>query len=267
MPEQASTRASYDRIAHLYDVDMARNMPFDDVAFYAVLAGRASGRVLELGCGNGRILLELLGRGVNAYGIERSAPMLAELHRKAGPGILEGRVFRMDARALGFVNAFALVLCPYSFVTYMSEEEDLERMFGGVRKALTARGRIVIDAFVPLPGIAGDTFRIDYQRPYRDATLTRAKRVVPLGAQRNRIERRYALVANDGTTLEQIETSEDIRLFTPEALRGLLTAAEFSIEKEWWDYAPCERPAHPRFFTVSARPQSKCSNRRNRSQR
>src|SRR5206468_3078186 len=58
---------SYERIAHWYDVDMARNMPFDDVAFYLGVSANKGGRVLELGCGNGRILLELLARGIDAF--------------------------------------------------------------------------------------------------------------------------------------------------------------------------------------------------------
>jgi hypothetical protein len=40
--------AAYDRIAHLYDVDMARNMPFDDVALYAQICCDEGGRALEL---------------------------------------------------------------------------------------------------------------------------------------------------------------------------------------------------------------------------
>ena len=53
MPDGLAPRASYDSIAHLYDVDMARNMAFDDAALYTQVAQRAGGRVLELGCGNG----------------------------------------------------------------------------------------------------------------------------------------------------------------------------------------------------------------------
>ena len=65
-----ATRASYDSIAHLYDTDMARNMPFDDVALYADVAQRAGGGVLEVGCGNGRILIELVARGIDAIGVD-----------------------------------------------------------------------------------------------------------------------------------------------------------------------------------------------------
>jgi ubiquinone/menaquinone biosynthesis C-methylase UbiE len=74
---------NYDRIARFYDVDMAQNMPFDDAGFYAEQCAAAAGPVLELGCGNGRILLRLLERGIDAWGVDSSAQMLAELRRKA----------------------------------------------------------------------------------------------------------------------------------------------------------------------------------------
>ena len=91
---------NYDRIARFYDVDMARNMPFDDVGFYRSLSAAAGGRVLELGCGNGRILLELIAAGIDAMGVDASAGMLAELRRKAQARGLPAPVARMDVRAL-----------------------------------------------------------------------------------------------------------------------------------------------------------------------
>ena len=39
---------TYDAIAHLYDVDMARSMPFDDVAFYERICRDTGVPVLEL---------------------------------------------------------------------------------------------------------------------------------------------------------------------------------------------------------------------------
>src|SRR5215469_960751 len=245
--------SAYDQIAHLYDVDMARNMPFDDVSLYADLAQRAGGRVLELGCGNGRILLELLRRGIDAYGVDRSAAMLTQLREKSGSSTA-GRVCRMDACALAFSDAFALVLCPYSLITYMAAESDVERMLDGIRRALSVHGRVVIDAFVPRSGMSSEIFGFDYRRPYRSGVLTRAKRVAPLGARRNRIERHYEILGADGILIEEIDTREDIRLFAPDDVRASLTGAGFRIDTEWWDYATNSRDSQPQFFTVAATP-------------
>ena len=96
---------NYDRIARFYDVDMARNMAFDDVGFYAELCARHGGTVVELGCGSGRILLELVARGVDAIGVDTSAGMLRELQRKAAAR--PGRTLSLDsgrARMRRFVD-------------------------------------------------------------------------------------------------------------------------------------------------------------------
>src|SRR5262245_60047753 len=77
VPQPNTAPSQYDRIAHLYDVDMARNMAFDDADFYTRVCAKVGGRVLEMGCGNGRILFALLRAGIDAVGIDGSANMLA----------------------------------------------------------------------------------------------------------------------------------------------------------------------------------------------
>jgi SAM-dependent methyltransferase len=249
----AAPRASYDRIAHLYDVDMARNMAFDDVALYAQASQRAGGRVLELGCGNGRILLELLDRGIDAVGIDCSPRMLAHLRQKAAARALAPNVCLMDARTLGFTEAFALVLCPYSLITYMTGADDAARMLAAIRGVLMPGATVIIDAFIPRRSASGTEFTVDYRRGHADGVLTRAKRVVALAPSVNRIDRRYELATVDGHLLERIETSEDVRLYAPEDLVRLLGTSGFVIEQQWWDYEAISRPAAAQFFTVSAR--------------
>ncbi len=169
---------TYDDIARFYDVDMARNMPFDDVAFYADLCARHGGRVLELGCGSGRILLPLLQRGIDAVGVDASAGMLAELRRKAAALGLRAPVARMDVTRLALRGGFGVVLCPYSLVTYVTEDADLARLLAAVRRLLAPGGVFVVDAFVPKPVVAQQEFQPDYRRPFGDRTLARWKRIL-----------------------------------------------------------------------------------------
>ena len=253
MRDGLAPRASYDSIAHLYDVDMARNMSFDDVALYAQLSERAGGRVLELGCGNGRILLELLGRGIDAIGVDCSSRMLTGLLAKAAARGLEPHVCLMDARALAFAEAFALVLCPYSLITYMTGTDDAARMLTAIRGVLAPGAAVIIDAFIPRPTASAAGFSVDYRRDYHDAVLTRAKRVAAVAPEVNRIERRYELATVDGQLVERIETSENVRLFAPEDLLRLLDASGFAVEQLWWNYQAVDRPADAQFCTIGAR--------------
>jgi SAM-dependent methyltransferase len=245
---------TYDCIARFYDVDMARNMPFDDVGFYAGICLRQGGRTLELGCGNGRILLDLISRGVDAIGVDSSAAMLTLLARKAEARGLPAPVCRMDIRALALAPGFATILCPYSLITYVTEDDDVDRLFAACRGLLAPGGVFVVDAFVPGPATSGDGFVQDYRRPFESGVLERAKRIVPLSPQRNRIERRYRVLGADGALREEIEIAEEIRPFAPEALRARLEAAGFAIDDPAWDYGHGAAAAGARFVTLTARP-------------
>ena len=244
---------NYDRIARFYDTDMALNMRFDDVGFYAARCAEAGGPALELGCGNGRILLPLIARGLDVTGIDASAEMLDALQRKAAARGVMPRLARMNAGALAFSAAFAVVLCPYSLITYVTGDGEVARLFEGVRRALRPGGTFVVDAFIPRPTVSNREFSRDYQRPWGDLTLVRSKRIAALPNGCNRIERRYDVTAADGELLERVEVSEEIRPRAPGDLVRELAAGGFAIVESWWDYASREPVADAQFFTVVAR--------------
>jgi SAM-dependent methyltransferase len=244
---------TYDLIARFYDVDMAQNMRFDDVAFYAHHCERSRGPVLELGCGNGRILLPLLARGLDALGVDASAPMLAELRKKASARALPLRAIRADVRRLPLRAGFTTILCPYSLVTYMTARADLDALLTGARALLAPRGLLVVDAFVPRPLPPQHDFVLDYRRPWGAFTLARWKRIQPVDDATNRIERRYELHGYGGNVVESMDVAETIRPWAPEELRAAVTAAGLSETVQAWDYGTRPDAEGAQFFTLVAR--------------
>src|SRR5262245_59919403 len=71
--------------ARFYDAAYARAPHLDgrDVRFYRDLAREADGPVLELGCGTGRVLLEIARDGIPCTGLDASRHMLARLVEKS----------------------------------------------------------------------------------------------------------------------------------------------------------------------------------------
>jgi ubiquinone/menaquinone biosynthesis C-methylase UbiE len=252
MSERRMEPPQYDRIAHLYDVDMARNMPFDDVGFYARVCRERGGRILEIGCGNGRILLELIAAGLDATGIDGSHNMLLRLAAKADARRVTIRACRMDARKLAFNACFDVVLCPYSLVTYMAAADDAAALLDECRRVCTTNGVVVVDAFVPRPSVPSHDFTRDYARPYGDGMLSRSKRVTKLTPEINRIERRYEVTDAAGKLCEIVETVEDIRPISPEALSELVERSGLRIRQAWWNYTSTEPLADAQFFTIVA---------------
>src|SRR4051812_49592526 len=72
----------WDAYAPFYDWENAQTLGRRDVPFWRRVALEARGRVLELGCGTGRVTLPLARAGVHVVGLDRSAEMLARAVRR-----------------------------------------------------------------------------------------------------------------------------------------------------------------------------------------
>jgi SAM-dependent methyltransferase len=241
---------SYDAIAAVYATDMGASMPFDDAGFYRAICQRQGGPVLELGCGTGRILLELLAAGIDACGLDRSLPMLQQLQieaRQRGLGV--PRVLQGDLRVLPLHGPFATVLAPYSLVTYLVSDAELDAFLRGARALLAPGGVLVLDAFVPRDVAAFDDFRLDYRRPHGAGTLERRKRIAAAGGI-NTIERRYRLYDGAGLLLDEFITRESIRPYTATALRAAGARAGLRVLRENLDYGSTADVAAARFATL-----------------
>lgn len=225
---------SYDQIAAVYATDMGQSMPFDDIGWYRQLAQAAGGPVLELGCGSGRILLPLLATGVDIVGVDRSLPMLQQLRRDAGT--LLPQVAQMDLNALALRGRFALILAPYSLITYLTTDAAVDQLLRTLRPLLGERGQLVLDAFIPQPVSSFEDFRRDYLRAHAGGTLERAKRIRALADGCNRIERRYTLRDATGAATECFTTVDVIRPYSATELNTALTRNGYRVERQSLDY-------------------------------
>src|SRR5262249_6107102 len=141
----------WDDYAPFYDWENARTFGRRDVPFWRNVALNAGGRVLELGCGTGRIALPLGRAGVSLVGIDRSGPMLDRAHARVGRARLADRVrlVRGDIRHLPFASgsdsrrmtcAFSLVIAPYGILQSLLRERDLEATLAAVHGVLESGG-------------------------------------------------------------------------------------------------------------------------------
>lgn len=119
-------------------------------AFY-VGAARANGpRVLELGCGSGRLTVPMAATGLEVVGGDLSDPMLArarELARERGVNIetrhLDMRDFDLGGRQ------FDTVFIAANSIMHLLTAEDFAGFFRAVARHLAPGGRLLFDCFVP----------------------------------------------------------------------------------------------------------------------
>ncbi|MFP8955866.1 class I SAM-dependent methyltransferase [Natrialbaceae archaeon A-CW3] len=140
----------FDRIAPVYDAtyDGATG---DDLPFYrdlAVEAG-AEGPVLEIGCGTGRIYLELLEVGVDADGIDVSSGMLEVLREKAADRGLEPSVRQANVTTFDPERSYALVIVPFRAFLHLLETDEQVAALERIYEALAPGGRLVLNVFTP----------------------------------------------------------------------------------------------------------------------
>jgi len=125
-----------------------------DVAFYVDLARKSGGPVLELGCGNGRVLLPIARAGIEITGVDLSGGMLrvAESRVSREPRDVARRVTLIhgDMRDFDLDEKFALVIIAFRSFQMLLTPEDEQACLSAVRRHLLPGGRLVIDIFDPL---------------------------------------------------------------------------------------------------------------------
>lgn len=144
----------WDDYAPFYDWENAQTQGRRDVPFWRRLALGATGRVLELGCGTGRIAMPLARAGVDVVGIDRSSEMLDRARRRARRSTHGHRVtlVRGDIRHLPFPDAsFGLVMAPYGILQSLLRERDLGRTLEAVARVLEPGGTFGLELVADLP--------------------------------------------------------------------------------------------------------------------
>ncbi len=132
--------------ARLYDVMFP---PGPGVDFYLAEARRQGGRVLELACGTGRILLPIASQGQACVGVDLSSDMLAEARRKAKELGVEVEWLQDDMRSFDLGRTFDFVFIAANSLLHLHESEELVSCFRSVRRHLAPGARFVFDVFNP----------------------------------------------------------------------------------------------------------------------
>ena len=152
---EAEGWTGWDEYAPFYDWENAQTVARRDVPFWQRLAAAQDGRVLELGCGTGRITLPVVKTGARLVGIDRSAPMLARARQRLRRARLGGGALlvRGDIRHLPFRRScgFSLVMAPYGILQSLTRERDLTATLASVARALRRGGLLGIDLVPDLP--------------------------------------------------------------------------------------------------------------------
>lgn len=141
----------FDQFAAFYDAAYGQQTGVveEDVQFYVDLAREADGPVLEVGCGTGRIYLELLRAGIDADGIDLSSGMLEVLREKAAAEELEPSVREADVTSFQPDREYALVIVPFRAFLHLTTADDQLSALERIHDTLAPGGRLALNVFTP----------------------------------------------------------------------------------------------------------------------
>ena len=142
---------SFEEWAKVYDMIYGNYK--EDLDFYKREARKAKGKVLEIACGTGRIYLELLKDGIDAYGIDISENMLKVLKEKAKKLGLNPKVKKADMRNFRFNTKFSLIIIPFRSFLHNLTFNDQIKTLENCRKHLKSDERLILNFFFPNPEV------------------------------------------------------------------------------------------------------------------
>lgn len=225
----------------------------DDVPLYLALAAERPGRVLELGCGTGRVLLPLARAGHPVTGVDSAPAMLAlarrKLSRESEAVRARVRLVEGDMRDLRLDERYDLALLAANSIILLDGADEQRRLVAGVREHLAPGGRFVVDVFVPDPRVVAQppgALTQDRTYPWTERDATVRERAVVLASdpatQTREEERRFEVTWRDGITVAHTIRWR-MRLVYPQELLYLFELARLRIAATYggWSGEPFGR--------------------------
>lgn len=230
-------------LARLYDA-----FPFAaDIPLYQDLVVAEGGRVLEIACGTGRVLVPLAQAGHRVVGLDASPHMLAITREKlaqSGPEVRERvRLIEGDMRSFDAGGPFDLAIIAVKSFAYLTERADQLRALRAVAAHLRPGGLLALDLLNPSPewvSEAPGSLRQDLVQEVAawGITVARTEAVVSndRATQVRVIRSAYELVAADGTVTKRFVEWPYRYMYRFEA-EHLLERSGFQIEAVYGGYA------------------------------
>ena len=235
---------AYDDLAEIYDAWIeSGGAELDQIRdFYAARYASTDGPVVELGVGNGRILIEAARLGKAVTGIDSSRNMLALCRRKMEEAGVGDRValIKADFREFRLEEPAELIAIPYDTVGHLLESEDKLACFRHVEEALAPGGCLLLDyaefdlaSARRTEGVPHLRSRYPYESGGREVELWYATRLDEVR------RRRHAVIwLQDAETGEQRTVGSVENSWIPDRreMANLLTSAGLRVEAHWGSF-------------------------------
>lgn len=135
----------YDLIAPFYDIEHAQFM--EDLDMYQNFAELCGGKILELACGSGRVMLYLAEQGYSITGIDNSAKMLdlARIAFEEAGVTTRCTLLEQDLCTFKIDQRFRMVIIALGSFAHIIKREDQQQALATARAHMNHGGTLIVD--------------------------------------------------------------------------------------------------------------------------
>lgn len=242
---EADREPSAAALARYYDLDLAGDS--EDIDFYLALAGHGGQKVLELGCGTGRLAIPIAQAGNEVVGVDNDPHMLERARTAwaaaSGPVGSSLELLEADLLTLDLARRFDLVVLGLNMLPALAGREAQAAALGVAARHLAPRGRLTLDVGLPAPAeLAGwdGSLLLAWQR----ADPATAETVAKLWSTEYDHINEVATVTTyfdawpaNGGSVHRVFRRDELHLLSANELRALVGQAGLRVEQAGGDYA------------------------------
>jgi len=243
MPSDARARAAKSA-AKYYDANPV--FP-DDIPFYKARIPSPRSRILELGCGTGRVLVSLLGACGYIHGVDQSEEMLAlclAKLRQRGATPEQARAELGDITNLSLPLQFDFIIAPFRVIQTLERDEQMNGLFRSIRQHLTPGGSAILNAFNPqydpqgmLKNWVSDEAMLVWEAPYEGGRLTCLARRLRFDADTQTAYPELVYRWYEGDRLrDEVVQPLALRCYYPDQFLRLIESHGFRLIARWGGY-------------------------------
>jgi len=219
------------QIAEWYDEWLKENT--DDINYYSEVFKGFDGRVLELACGTGRLLIPIAKSGVTIDGLDSSEDMLGVLRGKAETLGLKGiELYNQSMENFSPATQYEAIFVASGSFQLLTATEDALNSLQCIRRSLSDKGFFLLDIFVPWGEIITrkcDSNQVtrDVSRPDGTRSIVHERYTISIPKQIKYGTYRYEFYDQKNLT-QCIVDDLSIRWYWKDEFVSLLKSANFS---------------------------------------
>jgi ubiquinone/menaquinone biosynthesis C-methylase UbiE len=241
----------YINTAYLYDLDQRDNL-IVDIPFYIEYAQKFNGNILELGCGTGRVLIELAKAGHSITGLDLSEKMLEILRIKVEelPENIRNKIDIINGNMSNFSidKKYSLIIAPFRAFQSLTKDIDIQNSLNCILRHLDKNGVFIINVFRPNKLLdeswcSGENVQWERDDPKTGFHVVKKDVRERIDTKNQIIYPKFIFeIVDKNGKIEKIYEDLELKYYYYDQLKEILSGSGFSIVEEygWYDKSGIE---------------------------